>query len=31
MSMRRLVVSSFVLVEVERLRNGVVTLTDMPR
>lgn len=29
--MGRLIVSSFVLVEVERLSNGVVTLTDMPR
>ncbi len=29
--MRRLVVSSFVLVDVQHLRNGVVTLTDMPR
>lgn len=30
MSMRRLV-SGFVLVEVRHLRNGVVTLTVMPR
>jgi hypothetical protein len=29
--MHRLAVLSFVLVDVQHLRNGVVTLTDMPR
>jgi hypothetical protein len=29
--MHRPVVLSFVLVDVQHLRNGVVTLTDMPR